>query len=278
MTPNQIKRRVARFCDAAGINQFGFNLQKRLFSPFIRAVNYHEVRREQIDSFVAQLEFYRENFVSVDLPALTDFLRSGVWPHNRPGLILSFDDGCSSHYETVAPLLEKFGFTGWFFVPVGLMKLPENNARQIAESALTPQQIVYLQQRHVVGCHTETHCRLNEKLTPQQFEIEIVDAKKHLETVVQAEVTTFCWVGGEENSYSRTAARLIGENYEFSFMTNNQPIRPHTDALQLQRTNIEADDPLWLVRFQISGLLDLMYRSKRTRVNRLTGKSEKAER
>ena len=32
----------------------------------------------------------------------------------------------------------------------------------------------------------------------------------------------------------------------------------------------EADYPLWLTRFQLSGIMDLLYAGKRRRVNRLT--------
>lgn len=81
---------------------------------------------------------------------------------------------------------------------------------------------------------------------------------------------TFCWVGGEEPSYHAGAAALIREGYALSFMTNTAVIRPHTSPWQLQRANVEAQDPLWLVRFQLSGLMDLAYAGKRRRVNRLT--------
>jgi len=57
-------------------------------------------------------------------------------------------------------------------------------------------------------------------------------------------------------------------------MTNNAVITPSTCPLQLQRTNIEAEDPLWLVRFQLSGFMDVFYAGKRRRVNRLTAISE----
>ena len=57
-------------------------------------------------------------------------------------------------------------------------------------------------------------------------------------------------------------------------MSNNQLIRPGTDALQLQRTNVEARDAERIVRFQLSGALDAVYWPKRRRVNRLTRVSQ----
>ena len=45
------------------------------------------------------------------------FLKNGKWHKNKPGLILSFDDGIKDNFEIAYPLLEKYGFIGWFFVP-----------------------------------------------------------------------------------------------------------------------------------------------------------------
>lgn len=269
LTPNRIKRAGAKVFDLVGVNGLAFRLQKAIFSPFVRAVNYHVVPREHAASFEKQLRFYSRHFVSVDRALLGGFLANGEWPHSRPGLILSFDDGHRTHYEVAAPLLEKYNFTGWFFVPVGLMDLGENSS-ETGEDPLTLKQLKYLDERHIVGSHSETHCRLGKDVSPERLEAEIGGSKRHLERVLGHTIDTFCWVGGEESSYSREAADLIRDNYEYSFMTNNAVITTGTNRLQLQRTNIEADDPLSLVRFQLSGLMDLFYASKRRRVNSLT--------
>ena len=267
---------VARTLDRFGINRLGLKLQERFFGSFIRAVNYHVVRPEDADSLEAHLRYYEERFVSVDLESLEKFLVAGEWPHSRPGLIISFDDGDRTHYEVAAPLLEKYGFTGWFFVPIGLMNLNEVHGRPV--TVLTLDQLKYLNDRHVVGSHSETHCRLGSDNSFERLESEICGSRRHLEQLLGTPVEIFCWVGGEETSYSSEAAKLISENYKYSFMTNNAVIRPGDDPLQLQRTNIEAENPLELVRFQLSGLMDVYYTGKRRRVNRLTarGRSRQA--
>ncbi len=270
-TANNAKRFGAKAFDAFGVNRLGFFLQKKLFAPFVRAVNYHVVAAEDAASFEKHLQYYAENFVPVDLETLENFLQIGEWRAARPGLIISFDDGHRSHFETAAPLLEKYGFTGWFFVPVGLMNLAENRiTNQAKQDALTIEQLKYLDSRHVVGSHTQTHLRLHKSVAPQQLEFEIGGSRRRLETLLRHEISAFCWVGGEEENYSREAARLVKNFYRYSFMTNNFVIGAHANPLQLQRTNIEAENPLSLVRFQLSGLMDVFYTAKRRRVNRLT--------
>ena len=92
---------------------------------------------------------------------------------------------------------------------------------------------------------------------------EIKGAKRRVEKVLECEVPVFCWGGGEEDAYTSEAAALISRAGFNSFMTNSQVIRPAADSLQVQRANIEADYPLWLTRFQLSGFMDLLYAGKR---------------
>lgn len=275
MNANLIKRRVAAVFDTLRINQLGHLVQRATQFPFIRAVNYHDVPRDLAGNFEKHLQYYASQFVSVDEQTLRGFLNGEAWPHKKPGLILSFDDGMRSHFETVAPLLEKYGFAGWFFVPAGWIaerigENPEVVKNVGDQKTLNTGQVKYLAQNHVVGCHSETHRRLSADLSEDLLNIEIVGGKSSLEKTLGRDVPIFCWVGGEEYTYCKTAAEFIAQNYDLSFMTNTAVIRAGDDPLQLQRTNIEAENPLSLVRFQLSGFMDIAYLAKRRRVNKLT--------
>jgi peptidoglycan/xylan/chitin deacetylase (PgdA/CDA1 family) len=273
MNLNSVKRMAAQIFDVTGINSLGHFVQRAALFPFIRVVNYHDIPENLAENFEAQLKYYASKFANVTYQDLMDFLRTGNWKHDQPGLIISFDDGLRSHYATAAPLLEKYGFTGWFFVPSGWVVENEHSEKPdfvtTAES-LTREQLLYLDTHHVVGCHTQTHCRLSGDLPAEKLKYETLEAQKSLEKLLGHPVKIFCWVGGEEFTYCKTASDFIKQGYELSFMTNTAIVRPKTNPLQLQRTNIEAENPLPLVRFQISGLMDIAYFPKRKRVNELT--------
>jgi peptidoglycan/xylan/chitin deacetylase (PgdA/CDA1 family) len=272
MNLNAAKRTIAKALDCVGINAAGLALQKSLLWPFIRVVNYHDISPEHVSNFEAHLSYYSKHFINVDEKMLRGFLNGTRWPHTKPGLILTFDDGMRSHYEIAAPLLEKFDFTGWFFVPAGWIaeRMGSNSKVADGERTLTLEQVRYLDQRHVVGCHTETHCRLTADVPAEKLQFEIMGSKFSFKEILGHDVNIFCWVGGEEFSYSKPAADLVKQDYDISFMTNNAVVRPTTNPLQIQRTNIEAENPLSLLRFQLSGLMDIIYSPKRSRVNRLT--------
>jgi hypothetical protein len=117
----QVKRFVSGFFELLKVNDFLLWLQKRMVSQgkFIRAVNYHCVPPACGIPFEKQLQFYTMHFSDVTEDDLGDFLFQKKWDKKKPGLIISFDDGDLSNYSVAAPLLEKYGFTGWFFIPTG---------------------------------------------------------------------------------------------------------------------------------------------------------------
>jgi peptidoglycan/xylan/chitin deacetylase (PgdA/CDA1 family) len=285
MRPHEVKRLAARAADAVRLTAAGHWAQVALLSPFIRAVNYHGLPPGSGPAFEAQLREYARRFHPVGEAELTQFLRGEWVPRGRPGLIITFDDGLRSQFDIAAPLLDRYGFTGWFFIPSGLLDLPvaeqRSGARRhsVMDGTEPPGDRVFmawdevrsLRPRHVVGCHTANHHRLSGDTPPEVLEREIAGAKRRLEQVLGEETPVFCWVGGEEHAYSRAAANAIRQaGFRLSFMTNHSPIRPGTSPFHLQRSNVEVTDPVWMARFQICGAMDLAYAAKRRRVDRLT--------
>ena len=279
------KRILATALDLTCMNHFLLWWQKRFRQPFIRAINYHATPALYRDELERHLQFYRKHFSAVRYDDLLTLSR-GDWPHANPGLIISFDDGYRDNVEVAAPLLEKYGFVGWFFVPVGFIDSPHESQIEYARSheirpvvepstghrvAMTWDQVRDLADRHVVGCHTYHHQRLRATLDEQELDFEISHAKRKLEEKLGRDVRAFAWVGGEEWSYSASAARTIKDaGYQVGFMTNNSLIRPGENLLQLQRTNVESSWHRSVVRFQLCGFLDLTYAPKRRRVNQET--------
>jgi peptidoglycan/xylan/chitin deacetylase (PgdA/CDA1 family) len=283
MNPKKLK--LARALHATRADSMLLHLQSRLFNPYIRCLNYHDVPPDQADNFERQLHFYAREFESIDREGLMA-LHSGWWHSSKPGLILCFDDGLRSHADIVAPILETHGFVGWFMVPPAFIDAEPNEQRTFARDhsiehadfdpedpriAMTWDDIQGLDQRHVIGCHSWDHTRLTASLSPHDLEPQTYYAKQRIETVLGHDVDVFTWVGGEEWSYSRTAAAAIREaGFKYVFMSSSRIIRPGSELQSLQRTNVEASDPQELVGFQISGLMDLYHAPRRRRVNRLT--------
>jgi len=271
--------------DVTGINALLHRLQCLALSPFIRAVNYHGVPAQHAARFERQLRWYAEHFVAVGVDDLVQ-LQRGVWPHPRPGLLLSFDDGQRSVYEHALPAIERLGLRAWVLVAPGFVDAPADSQYSYAQShsitcdrpaagtdtrvAMSWDEIRDASRRgHVIGSHTYTHRRLPETTPDEVLHHELVDSRAALEAQLGAGVPIFCWVGGEEHAYSpRAAVAIRAAGYRIGLMTNNQVFRPGNDLLQVQRSNVEAAWPLPVVRFLLSGFMDLYYRPKRLRIAR----------
>lgn len=271
---------LARLLASLGVSQLAFHLHTLVTSPYIRVFLLHGVRPDQAGEFERLLSFLRRRFHPATPGELIELRQTGSWPHTRPGAVLTFDDGLRSDYEIVAPLLEKWGFVGWFFVPVGLLGLDPAEQLEAARRRridcaqagadprvfLTLEQLRELARRHVVGCHTANHVRLSKSLSEAELIREIPGAQQALESIIGRPVDSFAWVGGEESAYSVAAARYISQHFRISFTTNTSVTRRGTSLQRIERTHLEANFPLSLVKLQISGLMDLFYTAKRCRV------------
>ena len=286
MEPISLIRKAVPFAaQVCGVTPLLLAINRRWRTDSVRSLIYHSVPEASAREFERQVQYFARHFSPVRFDDLAGLLHDGTWDHAKPGLLVTFDDGLRSHAEVAAPILEKYDFCGWFFVPTAFVDAPPESQRDFAKKnrivhqedfpgdriAMTWDQACALAERHVVGGHTATHVRLSKDLTPQDLQREIPDAKAYLEAKLARPVETFAWVGGEEWSYSRSAAQAIRDaGFKYSFMTNSARIASNTDPLQLDRCRIEPHWPLPMARWQLAGMMDPFYAGKRRRVHRLT--------
>lgn len=272
------KHAVVKLADGLGCFPLGLAAQKAIFSnAFLRVINYHATPLEAAASFERQLEFYVRHFSTAG-PHDLEALLAGVSRPPRPGLLITFDDGYRSNYDIAAPLLEQYGFRGYFFVPQAYIADSRDSADAAfaagdsnePEPRMTWAECADLESRgHRIGCHSRTHVRLSDRLSAEQLADEICAAGREIGERIGHQIEDFCWVGGEEWSYGSAAfEEIVRAGYARAFATNLLPVTPGSSPLWIERTNVEADWTLSQVRFYLSGLMDLAYAPKRGRIRR----------
>jgi len=229
------------------------------------------------------MDLYMKHYSPVSLDDLNNLLVHGQWQKTMPGIIISFDDGLSNNYHVVAPVLEEYGARGLFFVPTDFINQSPADQKAYADKhriiipddytgngslAMTWSEIADLAKRgHMLGSHTHSHCRFYSSVPPEQMQMEMSESRRLLEESLKQRVDVFGWVGGETETYNATASRWIAKGgYTRSFTTIPVPISRKTNPFLLGRTNIEADWPLSIVKFQLCGAIDLLYTLKRRKV------------
>jgi len=289
MTPFKLKELLAKSLYSLGILQALIKLQSK--SPGIRIVNYHDVPATFGFQLEQQLQWF-STFFAPACPGDLDRLlyKGGLASGGKLKLLMTFDDGYVSSYNVVAPLLEKYGFRGFFFIPAKVLDLPEQDQKTWAnEHSIYPlgnneraqvfmnlSQVNDLHARgHHVGVHGMNHARLTSELTKQELTEEIITSRAILADRLGFAPASFAWIGGEKWAYSENAANYLSkQKYQFIFATNNAIIRESSDPQCLDRTNLEAHFSKEVTFFQLSGIMDLLYLRKRKAVHILTCRKE----
>ena len=276
---------LSKILKRLGLIRIFYAIQKMMFqNNFIRIINYHDTPEIFKNNFEKQLVFLKDNYSDVTFSDFGDFIKTKNWKKSKPGIILSFDDGLRSNYDTALPLLEKYGFTGWFLIPTDFVETDVKNQKKFADDhqivysnlkedriALSWNEVKKLDKKHVIACHTASHYRFSNKISEKILQDEISAPKKLLEKKLKHDITIFCWVGGELNSYNRKAAEFIKKSgFKYAFQTNSYPVNPKSNSFHLQRINVEIEYPVQLLEMLLSGLYDWIYIPKRKRVSNIT--------
>jgi peptidoglycan/xylan/chitin deacetylase (PgdA/CDA1 family) len=122
-------------------------------------------------------------------------------PSTAVPAVISFDDGDLSGYTIAAPLLERHGLRGEFFIVTTWIGQPGfMNADQLRDLA---------KRGHGIHSHSRTHPRLSS-LSTADIERELAGSKADLEAILKAPVTRFSIPGGDYDDRVVDAARRAG--------------------------------------------------------------------
>lgn len=147
--------------------------------------------------------------------------------NTRPGIVITFDDGCESDLMVAAPILKERGFGATFYITVGFLNRPgymvPAQVRQLSDAGFD------------IGCHSMTHPYLSD-LREADLVREIVDAKHRLEEMTGRPVVNFSCPGGR---WSCEVARIAKQGGYRSVATSRIAANPSdADPYSLARVAI----------------------------------------
>ena len=208
---------------------------------YVRAVNFHATPRRLAAGFEEQLSRLAEHFEPVSHEDLVGLLARGEWPHERPGVVINFFDGFRDNHEVAAPILDRLGLTGWFFLISGWISSRPEDQRAFAENhlmnlpydesefserdrlALSPEEIEDLARRgHVIASHTRNHTTASPSfapdLSPEALAREVAGSKRALEDFARRPVRALAWREGTPLGTDLRADGALSEaGYELLF-------------------------------------------------------------
>lgn len=204
---------------------------------YARVVNFHATPRKLSGQVERQLSRLARNFAPVSHEDLKNLADGEAWPHERPGVILNFFDGFRDNFDVAAPILDRLGLTGWFFLISGWISTPPEDQRAFANDrlgglpydeheipaddrlALSPEEVFALADRgHVIASHTRTHPVTPDDLTPAALAQETAGSKEELASISGAPVRALAWHEGMSLGVNPPAdAALRDAGYDLLF-------------------------------------------------------------
>lgn len=140
------------------------------------------------------------------LPAqLYDYLVYNKALPEKPFLV-TFDDSRVEHALIAAPVLEKYGFRGTFFI----MTITYNKKNYMSKD-----QIASLAKAgHIVGLHSWDHTMVTKYKEAADWQKQVVEPKKKLETIVLKKVEYWAYPNGV---FNHTGAEELSKYFKLSF-------------------------------------------------------------
>ncbi len=201
---------------------------------FIRVVNYHSTPRGARDELAAELARFAREYSAVTLADLDQYVETGEWHKDKPGLIPVFYEGYRNSATVAAPLCDELGITGWFPIATSFVDCDVEHQEAFARAhwislveedtkggriAMSWDEVADLSRNHVVFPHTAHHEGFDTVLSDEDIDREVVESKRQLEAVTGQEAPAFVWLHG--SSYGQSprhdaAVKAAGYRYQFA--------------------------------------------------------------
>lgn len=163
-------------------------------------------------------------FRSVLPDQLYDYLAFNNPLPEKP-VMISFDDSRAEHFAVAAPIMEKYGFRGAFFI----MTITYNK-----KNYMSTEQIKELAEKgHTIGLHSWDHTMATKYKEETDWQQQVVNPKSKLEGIMGKPVDYWAYPNGV---YDHQAATELGRYFKLSFILSNK--RDSIQPLQTVRRMI----------------------------------------
>ena len=186
-------------------------------------------------AFEEQMAYLREaGYHSISLRDLVLYLQAGAELPPNP-VVLTFDDGYQDNYTYAYPILERYGFSGTFFIITGLVD-------KRTEGYMSWDQVEELHSWGMeIGSHSYTHPDLRGR-SDDYIIWQVLGSKEAIEARIGEPVRFFCYPSGR---YDEATVRILRQLDFWGATTIEQGKAQTSDhLLELRRIRVRGSDDL----------------------------------
>ncbi len=162
-------------------------------------------------TFAAHLKILADSGYHTISPAqLYNYLVYNAALPEKPVLI-TFDDSRAEQATIAAPLLEKHGFRGVFFIMTVTCNKPKY---------LSKEQITHLAKAgHTIGLHSWDHTMVTHYHTPSHWHKQMAEPKQMLEKLTGQSIDYWAYPNGV---YDHKSAEMLSHSFKLSFILSSR--------------------------------------------------------
>ena len=204
-----------------------------------------------VKQFDLQMNWLAENKLAVSFADMEKFL-AGEKTLSADSVLITVDDGFSSVYSEMLPVLRRWGIPAVAYVSPGLVGKEGHTERYMTWDELGK----LVESGVVIGSHAWSHRSLGQ-MTAEEVRDEACRSKETLQERLGIGVTTFAYPYGTRAAYSELTGTILREcGYQTAFTTQHGAVLPGSEAIELPRIKVEGGDPLWMFRQLCQGGID----------------------
>lgn len=226
-------------------------------SHFVTPYEVNLVRDSRI--FENYLVYLQKFARFITLREATERVMIGDIPKDELLISFTFDDGFTECYSIIAPLLEKYGTRGAFFINAAYIESDMTYQREFYERIFTYtkkpmnwEQVTKLHQMgHLIGSHNLDHTNFLE-LSDEDIEFQLSENKKILEAMLDYQCDYFAWTYGQMKHFPDNALKITQKYHPYIFSGTNYKNYFSFDGQVLNRRHIEAYWPKSHMKYFLS--------------------------
>ncbi|MDB5505382.1 MAG: hypothetical protein JWR75_20 [Devosia sp.] len=205
----------------------------------VQVINFHATPSYRRDEYRRQLEACARYYEPMSLTDLDDFF-AGNWTKPKPGLIPVVFEGFRDGIDVMLPILEEFGFIGWYFIPSIFPGLPVAEQRPFAAShhlwpakteeysgermTLSWDEARAIADKHVFACHSRTHNFITPDSTEALLQDEIVTSTAEFVAGIGRRPEVFAWLYGTQTGVNPRSDELLRQQ-GYKYLYSNTKIQ-----------------------------------------------------
>jgi peptidoglycan/xylan/chitin deacetylase (PgdA/CDA1 family) len=181
--------------------------------PQVPVLCYHRITDDRKgdytvspSTFTSHIKILADSgYHSISPSQLYDYLVYNKALPEKP-VMITFDDSRVEHFKIAAPVMEKYGFRGVFFI----MTITYNK-----KNYMTTDQIAQLAKAgHTIGLHSWDHTMVTKYKEAADWQKEVAEPKKKLEKIVGRAVEFWAYPNGV---YDHKGAEELSKYFKLSF-------------------------------------------------------------